>query len=325
MDKIPDKPGEFYQKTTLWIAVAGLVILTPFSINNFIQGRLLLGLGSVAIVIILAINAWYIRQGRNYEIMILVGLVPAIIFFLLISIINQGMIGVLWCYPAVITFYMVLNEKKAWIANILLLVIAVTVSWEHVETPLAIRMTATLLAVSIFTAIFTRIIIVQQNKLKTMAVTDPLTGLYNRILLHDSLEQAIQHNNRSGEPMTLITLDLDNFKKVNDTFGHDAGDNVLQDVASLLNKRLRRIDKVFRLGGEEFLVLLHGSGKENGQQIAEQIRKEISSLATLPDQAITTSIGVATFEPGESWSAWMKRSDENLYRAKMDGRNRVVA
>ncbi len=181
------------------------------------------------------------------------------------------------------------------------------------------------MAVSVFTAIFTRIISDQQDKLQALAVTDPLTGLFNRTLLQVSLEQVIQQNNRTDEPMTLITIDIDHFKKINDTLGHDAGDSVLKSVADLLRKRFRRIDKVFRLGGEEFMVLLHGTDNVNGQQIAEELRNAVTLLETLPNQPITVSIGVATFQSGEDWTTWMKRSDDNLYRAKLEGRNQVVA
>ena len=315
----------FLHKSTLWLAVASLLILTPFSINNFIQGRPFLGAGSLAIVVILAINAWCITHGRYYPSITLLCLVPAIIFFLVLALQRQGIVGAMWCYPSVISFYMMLPERKAWVANAALLAVTLPFAWDVLETPLAIRMAATLLAVSTFSVIFTRIISEQQRKLQAQAATDPLTGLFNRTLLDVTLEQAIQHNNRTSEPMTLITLDLDHFKVVNDTLGHDAGDIVLRGVAKLLLMRFRRIDKVFRLGGEEFLALLHGTDLENSQRIAEEVRAAIASLSLLPDQHITVSIGIATYQPGETWTEWMKRSDENLYRAKQGGRNRVVA
>lgn len=324
MEKKYTPPGSYLQKSTLWLAIAGVVMLTPFTINNFVQGRYILGVGSMVIVVILAVYAWSIKQDRYYHLMIFLGLVPAILFFLALSISKQEIVGILWCYPAVIAFYMILPERKAWIANVALLVIALPTAWNIIEAPLAIRMTATLLAVSVFSAIFTRVINEQQDQLQQMVATDPLTGLFNRTLLQISLEQVIQQNNRTGEPMTLVTLDLDHFKKINDTLGHDAGDKALQSIAELLKNRLRRIDKIFRLGGEEFLAILHGTDAENGQQIAEELRKAVESLTLFHKQHLTVSIGVATLQAGEEWSTWMKRSDENLYRAKQEGRNCVV-
>jgi len=323
-----DNPGyasNFRSKATLGVAVAALFLLTPFSVNNFIQGRYVLGAGSLAIVAILAANAWSIRRMRDYSSLTLLALVPAVLFFLVLSLRSQGIVGALWCYPAVISFYFMLPERKAWVANVALLVVAVPQAWVVLETPLAARVAATLLAVSVFSAIFVRVIIDQQLKLQALASTDPLTGLSNRTLLRATLEQAIQQNGRTSTPMTLLALDLDRFKAINDTLGHDAGDTVLRRVGELLQRRMRRVDKVFRLGGEEFLALLYGTDAENGQQVAEELRGAVASLDLLPNKPVTVSIGVATLQPGEDWTSWMKRSDDNLYRAKADGRDRVVA
>lgn len=325
MDYNNIKSAYFLQRSTLFLAWSGLVILTPFSVNNFIQGRYVLGIGSLVIIGILAVNAWGLRHSLDYHYLILFGLVPAIIFFLVLSIRKQGMVGILWCYPSVISFYMMLPERKAWLLNVALLVITQPFAWSVIEPHLAIRMTATLFAVSIFTAIFIRVITEQQDRLHEIATTDPLTGVLNRTTLDDTLEEAIQINKRTAEPMTLIFLDLDHFKAINDSHGHDAGDRVLQSVAALLRHRLRRIDRIYRLGGEEFLVFLHGTDAANGAKIAEELRQEVASLKNIPDQATSVSLGIAGLQADDNLATWMKRGDENLYRAKAEGRNRVIA
>jgi diguanylate cyclase len=321
------KPGhtlDFRSKSTLALAVIALIILTPFTINNFIQGRELLGAGSLAIVAILAANAWRTSRGHYYPSLILFSLVPAVLFFLVLSIRNQGMIGIFWCYPAVLAFYCMLPERKAWLANAALLAVALPQAWLVIEPHLGTRVAATLVAVSTFSALFVRVITTQQQSLEALAVTDPLTGLSNRVLLSSTLDEAIEQNSRSGAQMTLVSLDLDHFKAINDSLGHDAGDRVLRGVADILKRRMRRADKVFRLGGEEFLALLYGTDAENGRRVAEELRATIASLALFPGHPTTVSIGVATLERGEDAMAWMKRSDENLYRAKSGGRNQVV-
>jgi len=162
------------------------------------------------------------------------------------------------------------------------------------------------------------------TQLETQAVTDPLTGLYNRTLLAETLEYAIHQSNRLNIPMTLATLDLDHFKKVNDTMGHDAGDKVLADIGKLLRNRIRRSDKIFRMGGEEFMILLYNTDTDQGLQVVEEIRDAIASNPSFPEHPVTASIGVATFEAEENRNQWMKRCDENLYRAKSNGRNQVA-
>ena len=157
-------------------------------------------------------------------------------FFLFYSILYQQVIGVLWCYVAVIAFYFMLPEKKAWVANGAMFLVIFPAMWNTIEHPLAIRGMMTLLGVSFFSIVFVRVINEQQNKLKTLAMIDPLTKVFNRTTLGKTLEEAIRQNDRTGVPMTLAALDLDHFKKVNDTFGHDAGDDVLRGVGEILRE-----------------------------------------------------------------------------------------
>jgi diguanylate cyclase (GGDEF)-like protein len=322
-EKLRLPTNDFRVATNLGVALVGLVLLTPFAINNFLQHRYLLGAGSLAIVVLLAVNAWTTIRGRYHVSLIFAGIVPAILFFLVLAFRDQGVIGALWCYPAVISFYFMLPERSAWLANGALLAVAVPQAWAVLEHPLAVRVAVTLLAVSTFSAVFVRVITVQQRKLHDHAVTDPLTGLSNRILLDSMLEQAVQQHRRAGIPMTLVALDLDHFKSINDTLGHDTGDTVLRGIGALLRGRIRRSDRVFRLGGEEFLLLLHDTDAEHARRLAEDLRYAVESLPLLPDRPVTASLGLATLETDEDWRDWMRRADESLYRAKAAGRNRV--
>ncbi|MBE9030352.1 GGDEF domain-containing protein [filamentous cyanobacterium LEGE 11480] len=317
---------DFLHQSALAMAIVSVVIMTPFAINNFLRGRYILGVGALVIIGIFVFNTWTITQySRYYAKFALLALVPAVLFFTVISMQNQGVIGILWCYPAVCAFYFMLPERYAWYANIALLVTTLPVAWHLFEAALASRMVATLVLVSSISAIFIRVINRQQTHLRQQVITDPLTGLMNRILLQTTLEEAIAQSQRTGTEMTLATLDIDNFKVINDTFGHDQGDKVLCGISQLVSTRVRRIDKVFRLGGEEFLILFYGSDAENGYLVAEAIREAIAQWPLLTNHRVTVSIGIATLKATEDWMAWMKRSDENLYRAKSSGRNRVMA
>jgi diguanylate cyclase (GGDEF)-like protein len=157
-----------------------------------------------------------------------------------------------------------------------------------------------------------------------MAITDKLTGLYNRTLLKDSLEQAIHQSKRTFTPFTLVIMDVDHFKKINDELGHEIGDDVLVQLGMFLKDFLRDSDKVFRIGGEEFLILLYNTDEANSIEIAEKLRKGIEGLSLIPDRTVTVSIGVAGLSSVSDWKQWMKVCDQNLYEAKNRGRNRVV-
>lgn len=316
---------DFRVKSTFGLAVTSLLLLTPLAINNLVDGRYAVGVGTLIVVAILGLHAWNCRRGRHLPLLTLVGLVPALILFLAFLMREQGMIGVLWCYPAVLSFYFILPESRAWLANAALLCMMLPLAWGAFEHELATRVVATLLAVSAFSAIFVRVITEQQHRLAEQAVTDPLTGLANRMLLASSLEQAVEQGHRTATPMTLLSLDLDHFKLVNDGFGHDTGDEVLRSVGTLLQRRVRLADKAFRIGGEEFLVLLFATDPEHAQMAAEEMRAEIEALPMVADHPITVSIGVASLAADDDWKSWMKRGDQNLYRAKEGGRNQVVA
>jgi diguanylate cyclase (GGDEF)-like protein len=246
------------------------------------------------------------------------------LFFLGVSILEQDVIGVLWCFPAILVFYFTLPQKMAWISNAALYGLVVPLSGTVLELPVATRAAATLLGVSVFSAIFVQVIDEQRRALEERAFNDSLTGLHNRALLSATLEQAMEQSRRTGLPMTLLALDLDWFKAINDGLGHQAGDAALRGVADILRQRIRRSDRAFRLGGEEFLAFLYGTDQERGRQVAEELRTAVASQPLIPGRSITVSIGVASFSGDQDWETWLKRCDENLYGAKAKGRNSVV-
>lgn len=316
--------SDFRTKVTLGISITLLVFVTPLSVNHFIQGRYYLGFGSLAILALFAFFAWTCRLGRYNPSITFVLFTPAITLFLAYTFHRMDLVAAFWSYPTALGFYFMLRERQAWLASIIFNASIIPQAWLTLDPSNALRFTVTLITVSVFSAIFVRVISSQQSKLESQVATDPLTGLLNRTLLHDTLEHAVQQNRRMDAPMTLVTLDLDNFKKINDTLGHDAGDTVLRNIGELLRGRIRRSDNGFRLGGEEFLVLLYDTDLEHSLQFAEELRNTIESLPILPNHQVTTSIGVATLQTGEDWDDWMKRCDQKLYSAKLNGRNLVV-
>ncbi len=315
----------FRIKSTMSVAVFALILLSPFAINHFIQGRYLLGSGALLTEAIFAATAWNCSQGRYNPQLVFWGVVPAITLFIVLSLLEQGAMISYWSYPALLVIYFMLPARYAWVANVLFLGIVYTVAWDVLDYPFMIRFVITSLGVSALAAIFINIITEQQKMLEDQAITDPLTGLYNRMLLQDTLEKAIQKNHHVDSPMTLIALDLDHFKLVNDELGHAGGDRVLRSVGNFLKSHIRSTDKVFRIGGEEFLILLFNTNADDGLKLAEMLRGNFASQSLIQERSLTVSIGLATLQTGEDWEKWMKRCDEKLYQAKLDGRNLVVS
>lgn len=316
--------SDYRSKVFLGFALTVLSLLTPFAINNFVQGRWLLGLGSAAVILIISFNAWGLRHGRYSPALTQFGLVPVMILFLVLSVRQQGIIGVLWCYPAVVAMYMLLDEKPARWTNLVLVGAVIPQAWLVIDHAIAWRMVVSLGAVSLFTAIFIHVIADQSAKLQALAATDALTGVYNRTFFEHSLDRARELNARTGNAAALLLMDIDHFKKINDELGHAAGDRVLCDFTQRVRDQLRASDLLFRIGGEEFVVLLDGADQPKAQRVAEKLRAAIAGHKMLPDRRVTVSIGVAGLGPDDSTADWLRRADQRLYQAKALGRDRVV-
>jgi diguanylate cyclase (GGDEF)-like protein len=160
---------------------------------------------------------------------------------------------------------------------------------------------------------------------RSEAVIDPLTGMLNRNALSSRVAELAQQSVLSGEPIGLILADLDHFKQVNDSLGHATGDAVLTDVAYVLRKQLRAFDLAYRLGGEEFLVLLPGADGYRTRELAEELREAVSAGAVGGGVEVTVSLGVSASRRGEAfdYAAVFAEADAALYEAKRSGRDRV--
>jgi len=168
-----------------------------------------------------------------------------------------------------------------------------------------------------------------QEKLVVQATRDHLTGVLNRGTVIEMGQRELAHAERKGEPAALIVADVDNFKRVNDTYGHLAGDAVLCETAKRLTSRLRSYDVLGRYGGEEFVIFLPGCTDSDARSIGEELRAAVAS-EPIPTEAgpvrITMSFGLTATKPGDSakWEDLVRLADEALYRAKRGGRNRVA-
>ncbi|MDI9244239.1 GGDEF domain-containing protein [Marinobacter sp. CHS3-4] len=167
------------------------------------------------------------------------------------------------------------------------------------------------------------------ERLHRIASTDSLTGLSNRKHLRELLDDTLAHAKYAGTGFSLLTLDLDHFKTINDQYGHDVGDQVLIAVADVMQQRLRAADTPARWGGEEFLILLPETDKPGSEKVAENIRQAVDSLEVKAGESrvqITTSIGSAQFpQDGQTIRELLEAADHRLYQAKHKGRNQVVA
>jgi diguanylate cyclase (GGDEF)-like protein len=165
-----------------------------------------------------------------------------------------------------------------------------------------------------------------ERKLTLRALTDPLTGVFNRRTFMDLSNKETARAQRRGSLTSVFMIDIDHFKRINDTYGHPVGDLVIKALAETATKGLRPTDILARYGGEEFVITLPETDGDVAKRVAERLRAALEALTVPADSAevrFTVSIGVATFATGVSITAAMERADHALYRAKQHGRNRV--
>ncbi|MBP1765665.1 MAG: ydaM1 [Firmicutes bacterium] len=170
----------------------------------------------------------------------------------------------------------------------------------------------------------TEILKKKNEALQLLAVTDELTGLFNRHYFYQKIAEEAERSERYNEPLSMIILDLDNFKRINDTWGHLVGDEVLKETAAIVGRIIRKPDILARLGGEEFVILMPETGIHGALRVAEKIRETLDQNTHPVVGRYTASFGVAERIKEETFDSWLQRADEALYRAKKGGRNRVV-
>nr|WP_267877426.1 GGDEF domain-containing protein [Duganella flavida] len=167
----------------------------------------------------------------------------------------------------------------------------------------------------------------QELALRSASLTDSLTGWLNRRALLDMAEREFQRHRRSGEALNFLTFDIDHFKGINDQYGHAVGDAAIRHVTTVSAQALRGYDARFRIGGEEFAVLVTGEGNYQARQIGERLRTLIENSPLLVDGqrlTLTVSLGVAGCQPDDlQWDDALRRADQALYHAKRHGRNRL--
>jgi diguanylate cyclase (GGDEF)-like protein len=167
-----------------------------------------------------------------------------------------------------------------------------------------------------------------EKRYKELSITDGLTKLYNSRHFHNNLQLEIERAIRYDRSLALLMIDIDNFKRFNDTYGHLAGDQALAKTGAVIRSALREADTGYRYGGEEFAVILPETVGPGAVQVAERIRQDIAAMPILkkakPSLTITASMGVSELQAEDKLSEFIRRADQNLYAAKTDGKNRVI-
>jgi len=303
----------------LWalVAVAPLVVVQWQAEHLALSVLLaLFCINAVLVVLLLRKRDIYFLGGRLFPIL-------AVICAAYSTYIN-GHAGLYWAYPAAIALFFLLPLKEAVACNVVFIGTMALVSFLKFPLGDVWRITFSLGFSCLFSLIFAWMVGNLKRELTRLATTDPLTGCLNRSQLCDILNSHIKIRERHERVASMVLIDLDYFKSINDDWGHLVGDQVLKEMAQRLQERLRDSDQMFRIGGEEFMLVLPETRRREAEALAQQLLLNISERPFLNDIPVTASASVAEVRSDETWSTWLNRADQALYAAKAGGRNQVV-
>jgi len=304
----------------LILSAAGALGVFPFAVKRFIQQEWTAATIDVIIVtgfIALGTYVYRTRRVRLASIAIALLCVGGVVSTVYVN----GPVQIYWIFPALMAVFYLLQPQEAGFAAVFtiaaLFPAVLPVSGSHEAGTIFV----TILVTSAFAFAFSLVTSRQRAQLLVLATKDPLTGAGNRRALDAKLADVVNAFRRRGTNASLVIIDLDHFKQVNDVHGHAVGDQILKRVTEIIDLRIRVTDSLYRIGGEEFVVVLEGADLSRAAYLAEQLRMLVYANELVPDHAVTISLGVAELKEGEYGNDWLHRADEALYRAKDAGRN----
>lgn len=321
-----DSTQKFQLGLVYLFAVLAIIGIAPFVYLRYAQGEFvhaIIDLAIVTIAVSIAVYSYWRGQATPLAMNIAAG------FYTLGAIIVVHLnspIFVFWIFPTVLSNFFLLRPKSAVIVNLIAILLVAPIALRLGKTLDSFAMLSSLLIGSTMAYLFARLTEQQRKRLEIFASQDPLTLLGNRRVMDEELRLCSEDFTRYKIPATLIVFDLDNFKAINDKFGHSIGDKLLVSIGKLLLSRLRKTDRAFRFGGEEFVLVARNTNLDEAVIIAEQIRQQITQDISGPEGSISisASFGCATIMTAETREQWFIRADRAMYEAKARGRNCVV-
>lgn len=235
-----------------------------------------------------------------------------------------GPVAMPWMYLVLITNFLIAGLREALALSLLLIAAVMFMPGIFDLSVERISAIAVAVLVTVFAWLSALRVSTDQQELEVLASLDALTGMPNRRMMEQALEEAVARHRRGHRSHGLLIVDIDHFKEVNDTYGHAAGDAAIADLAAILKFEMRKQDRVFRFGGEEFVVLLDVDTDDDLWVASERLRQAVRNGLRGPGGRITVSLGGAMAGEEERWQEWFSLADEALYRAKNNGRDSSV-
>jgi len=297
-------------------------VLGPFALYRFATGAMVhgaLNLLVVLTILVAVIYAWRTGNSRWPGVFLSIIAVASTTATAMLP----GAVGLHWFYAALMASYLLMRASEASVLILAALVVLALHGGAFNSPMHMVTFIVSALLVSLFAWVFRWRADAQHHQLERLAMLDPLTGCSNRRAMDRELQIAVNTHARTHVSFGLAMLDLDHFKEVNDRHGHEAGDQVLVQLSAIVRAHTRHADRLFRFGGEEFVLLLPGVGDAALFTVCDKLRAVIANSLNYDGNRVCVSIGAAALLPGETWQSWLLRADKAMYAAKQAGRNRV--
>ncbi len=319
--------NRFWRNSQLGILVllgsTTAITLATFAAYRVLQGQWLAALIDFAVVVLIAAPVIHaVRSGNAVG----PGAFLCVSNSLCCAVASYaiGPVAKPWMYLVLMSNFVIAGPRQALACN-LFLILAVMLAPDIYDLQVErISAAAVALLVTFFAWLSVLRVNTDQQELEVLASLDPLTGLPNRRMMEQALEEAVARHRDGHRSHGLLIVDIDHFKEVNDTHGHAAGDAAIADLAAILKFEMRKHDQAFRFGGEEFLLLMDADTGDDLWAAGERLRQAVHNGLRGPGGRITVSLGGAMAGEEEHWQEWFSLADEALYRAKNNGRDRTV-
>lgn len=312
------------QEIVLLILSFGAALsIVPFIFFRLIANDYINGMFDVLLLFIFVSTGIYIYLTREVEKTRIV-LACLSVAALLTGMYLNGVDRISWTYPSLLALFFAVRPKLAAVMCVFcilitLVILTPAISFFHLTTYLV-----TLTTTCVFAYTFALTTVQQREKLVKLSRRDPLTSVRNRRAFDEKLDE-VTGKYREEYPPSIIIVDIDLFKIINDQYGHAVGDKLLIEISQLICSRLRKQDRFYRIGGEEFAIIILNIKPTNIDKICEDIRLAVQNSDLILDHQVTISLGSAQYIEHEDKSAWATRADKALYQAKSNGRNLHIA
>ncbi|WP_022952176.1 GGDEF domain-containing protein [Leucothrix mucor] len=312
----------YKENIILLVCCVGSSLILPFMVFRFFGGHYFVSLMDfLLLVVMLGIFGYVYKTGKVIGAGLLLSMLSLSVTVMLIHL--KGPPAVYWYYPTALTCYCITSFKIANIFNIIGVTLLIPALYTAMPMDEMMTVFATIIMLCVFGYAFSFNTESHQSKLSQLAARDALTGAWNRRSLDESLIAKVGSKRQRDRQSSLLILDLDHFKHINDTYGHGVGDEILKKIADLIRSNIRVTDKFYRYGGEEFVIVADSTDLEAASVLAETIRARVEHSKIFSEKQITISLGIAALDNADSPESWLNRADEALYSAKNQGRNKV--